>query len=395
MTGMWITGGSSRIQAIILILLGMSASVALANPPRVIVQRVPQGGVQPQVAMGANGDVHLIYLTGDPSHSDVFYVRSSDGGKSWSEPIRVNTQPGSAMAIGTVRGAQIALGREGRVHVAWMGSTSAQPKGPGDATPMLYSRIASDGKSFEAQRNVIATHIGLDGGGSIAADEAGNVYVAWHAPTTPKSGEQDRRVWVARSTDDGKTFAPEVAISDAATGACGCCGMRVLSAGGRVFALYRGASKQVNRGMFLADADLNLANSHDREIAPMKIGMCVMSTSSLVPSTGGFLAAWETNSQVFWTDFGPNAFNADHAPHAVSVSGHGQKHPTIAANRDGWILVSWTQGTGWNNGGSVKWALFDPKGLQVPASNGGADDLPPWDAPIDFLRTDGSFVLLY
>src|SRR5881628_2407477 len=84
--------------------------------------RVPNGGIQPQVAVDASGVVHMIYFQGDPGHGDIFYVRSQDGGATFTQPVRVNSQPESAVATGTIRGAQLALGRNRRVHVAWNGS---------------------------------------------------------------------------------------------------------------------------------------------------------------------------------------------------------------------------------------------------------------------------------
>ena len=98
------------------------------------------------------------------------------------------------------------LGKANRVHVAWNGSGSAEPKGAVKyGNPMLYSRLADDGTNFEPQRNVIEKAYGLDGGGSVAADLDGNVYVAWHSGDG--SGEGNRRVWFVHSTDEGKTFA--------------------------------------------------------------------------------------------------------------------------------------------------------------------------------------------
>src|SRR5690349_20194912 len=114
-------------------LLVASISVVLAASPAgaatsVETMRVPGEGVQPQAAVGEGGVVHLIYLAGDPAKSDVIYVRSSDWGANWSAPVRVNSRPGSAIAVGTVRGAHLALGKGGRVHVGWMGSGVAEPK---------------------------------------------------------------------------------------------------------------------------------------------------------------------------------------------------------------------------------------------------------------------------
>src|SRR6266567_4715830 len=79
--------------------------------PTVRTMRVPDGGIQPQVAVDDAGAVHLIYFKGDPGHGDLFYVRSTDDGKSFSKAIRVNSQAESAIAVGTIRGAHLAIGK--------------------------------------------------------------------------------------------------------------------------------------------------------------------------------------------------------------------------------------------------------------------------------------------
>src|SRR5207244_1701344 len=102
------------------------------------------------------------------------------------------------------------VGKGGRVHVSWNGSKSAEPRGPDKGAPMLYARLNDDRTAFEPQRNVMQFSGGLDGGGSVAADQKGNVYVAWHGKGSTE-GEAHRRVWMARSTDEGKSFAREAA----------------------------------------------------------------------------------------------------------------------------------------------------------------------------------------
>src|SRR4051794_16337820 len=81
------------------------------------IMRVPDGGIEPQ-AIARDGVVDVIYFKGDPAHGDVLYVRSEDGEK-FSQPIRVNSDPATALAIGAVRGAQLAVGKRGQVHVVW------------------------------------------------------------------------------------------------------------------------------------------------------------------------------------------------------------------------------------------------------------------------------------
>lgn len=111
------------------------------------------------------------------------------------------------------------------MHVAWNGSGLATPRAPADATPMRYARLHPERRAFEPQRNLLQCAVGLDGGGAIAADDKGRVFVAWHAGGAGSQNEGDRRVWVTKSSDDGATFTKEQAASDVSTGACGCCGM--------------------------------------------------------------------------------------------------------------------------------------------------------------------------
>ena len=166
---------------------GIDAARAVAAAPAVDVQRVPHGGIQPEVATGRDGVIHLVYFTGTPGAGDLFYVSSADGGRTFSGPLRVNSQPGSAIATGTIRGAQVAAGPDGRVHVAWNGSDAALPRGVANpktqraGSPMLYARSNAQRTAFEPQRNLTTHTFDIDGGGSLAVDEAGTVYVAWHA----------------------------------------------------------------------------------------------------------------------------------------------------------------------------------------------------------------------
>lgn len=359
--------------------------------------RVPDGGIHPQAATDSGGRLQLIYFKGEPQGGDAFYVRSEDGGKTFGRPLRVNSQPGSVVVTGTVRGPHLAIGREGRVHVAWMGSARAEPRA-GKLAPMLYTRLNEAGDGFEPQRNLITAHPGLDGGGSVAADADGNVYVAWHAPADhgKSAGEQGRRVWIARSQDDGRTFTPETAADPEPDGVCACCGMRIFAAGnGRVFILYRTATDGVNR-----DARLLVSSDHGRTFAisatdPWKSERCMMSTAAFTSATGGHVtAAWETKGQVRFTVIAPGEAKAAAVLDAPG-DGKGRKHPAVAVNAKGQTLLAWTEGTGWNKGGSVAWQVFDHEGRAVPGQSGRAAGLPPWSVPAAVGFADGSFILIH
>src|SRR5258707_15269901 len=99
-----------------------------------------------------------------------------------------------------------------------------------EALPLLYTRLNDAGTAFEPERNLITYAAGLDGGSSVAADDQGNVYVAWHASKPGNTnGEAGRALFVAHSANEGKTFASEKLATRKPTGACSCCGMKAFA----------------------------------------------------------------------------------------------------------------------------------------------------------------------
>ena len=195
--------------------------------PAITLLRTPHEGIQPQTRLDHDGVLHMIYFKGDASGGDIEYVSREPNQKNFRPPIRVNNEPGDVVAIGTVRGPQMALGRNGRVYVVWFGGRP-QSGGGTNSMPVLFSRLNDSHTAFESERNLMQYAEGGDGGISVAADSRGNVYVVWHA-MGEQPGEDHRRVYLARSTDDGKTFAREVPVSPVTLGACGCCGMRAFA----------------------------------------------------------------------------------------------------------------------------------------------------------------------
>lgn len=367
-------------------LMGLGAAAlcrAVPQGSKITFINTPEGGVQPQAAVDDAGAIHLIYLYGDPAAADIAYVRKASGANSFSKPIRVNSEPGSAIAVGTVRGARLALGRAGQVHVAWNGSSKAAPKTPPNTFPMLYSRLSAAQTTFEPQRNLMQSTAGLDGGGAVAADGSGNVYVLWHGQQIVNgksdSGEDKRRVYLAQSRDCGATFAPERAISPASTGACGCCGMAALATRrGELFALYRTAREIVHRDMELLLSSDHGANFRAVDLQRWDIGACPMSTSSLTEVGGRVLAAWETDKQVYFADV-TRAGSLPITPIPAPGSGRDRKHPSLAANTAGETLLAWTDGTGWKRGGTLNWSLFNKGAVESTKLDAGT--VPVWGSP--------------
>jgi hypothetical protein len=379
------------------VFLGLARGARGGDGKQVVLTKTPAHGIQPQAMLDSKGVLHLIYFKGDPGAGDLFYVRRGPGQHRFSDPLQVNSQPISAIAVGTIRGGQLALGKGGRVHVAWNGSGKAQPPGPGKSSPMLYSRLNDQGTAFEPQRNLMQVSTVLDGGGSVAADPEGNVYVAWHGlPVDSERGEINRKVWVAHSTDEGKTFAREVPAWTKRTGACGCCGLRAFADHkGGVYVLYRGATEQgTQRAMYLIGSGDHGKTFDEALVHPWKIERCPMSSEAFAEGPGGVLAAWETQGQVYFTRIDTPSGKAS-PPQAAPGTGHGRKHPAVAVNGRGAMILVWTEGTGWERGGALAWQVYDAKGEPTAERGHLAGAIPVWGLPTVVARPDNVFEIIY
>lgn len=391
----------------ITISLGSMTSTRAEPAPEVRLLRVPDGGIQPQVVVGRKGTVHLLYYKGDAGGGDLFYVKRARGAREFSTAIRVNSQPGSAVAKGNIRGGQIALGGDGRLHVAWNGSTKARPKGPPNPSvdaaspynglPMLYSRSSPRGDRFEPQRCLMQKTFSLDGGGTVAADGKGGVYVAWHANDAehPK-GEEYRRVYLARSTDEGATFDPETPVSSRSTGACGCCGMRAHATDdGNLYLLYRGAQAGINRGMYLiSSGDSGRTFRSGASIHRWQTAACPMSSESFASLPDGLLMAWESKDQVYYSRLSTQDDSRSKPIAAPGKKGR-RRFPSLAVNARGHVLLAWTVGMAWKRGGRVAWQVFDGDGESLPGADGSRPGVPVWSLVAAFVDGEDRFTVMY
>lgn len=390
-----VTRRSVSTALLLAFLAGRSLLAAEPDPAKVAVLTTPEGGIQPQVAVDAGGVVHLVYFRGEPAAGDLFYTRLEVGSDRFARSIRVNSKPGSAVAMGTIRGAQIAIGRGGRVHIAWNGSSGAMPKNAFGSTPMLYTRSLPDSSAFEPQRNLMQKTSALDGGGSISSDPAGNVYVAWHGRDEEAvEGEEGRRLWIAKSSDDGATFADEASAFDQPTGACACCGTKSLvDHRGTVYVLYRAAKEKVGRDMTLLTSRDRGGHFRGETVHPWRLNACPMSSESLTEGKSDVIAAWETAGQVYFARIDPESgrpFTPISPP-----GGMGRKHPSVATLADGRTLLAWAEGTAWQKGGSLAWQVFDRDGRPTETNGRLEGGIPVWSLPAVAARRDGSFLIIH
>jgi hypothetical protein len=117
-----------------------------------------------------------------------------------------------------------------------------------------------------------------------------------------------------------------------------------------------------------------------------------MSSEVLVEGPDGVLAAWETQGQVKLARVDPRTLKLTGTTSAPG-SGPNRKHPVLAVNPQGDVLFAWTEGTGWNRGGSLVWQLYGRDGKPAAQKGRVEGGIPTWGLPAAAARPDGSFLL--
>lgn len=369
------------------------AGAATADTTRseIVLDRLPAGALQPQVVIDDRGGAHLVYFEGEPAAGDLYYVFRAPGDEHFGEPIRVNAIPESAIATGTIRGAQLAVGRAGRVHVVWNGS-GKRPAPGFEGMPLWYARLDERGSAFEEQRNLAVGSHGLDGGSAVAAASDGSVYVFWH--TGPHGGaESERRVYLATSRDDGATFdAPRIVSAD--VGACGCCGMRAsVGPQGAVYVLFRAARQNVHRDLTMLVSGDRGASFETVLMDPWELQACPMTSAAMAATPEKLHLSWETKQRIYHAALEPGTAAAG-ALRAAPASTAPQKHPSLAVRPDGMLLLAWVEGAGWGRGGDLVWQRYGAGGRPL-GEPGRVSGVPAWSFPAAFVDAEGLFHLLY
>jgi len=114
---------------------------------------------------------------------------------------------------------------------------------------------------------------------------------------------------------------------------------------------------------------------------------------ALVEGPSGVVAAWETDGQIYFAGrkSGTNGFTT---PEAAPGAGRERKHPAMAVNARGEMVLVWTEGTGWEKGGALAWQLFDKTGKPTEERGRVEGGIPVWGLPAA-VAADGGFAIIH
>ena len=207
-------------------------------------------------------------------------------------------------------------------------------------------------------------------------------------------GEAGRRLWIARSRDDGATFAEEEPALESATGPAPAAARRRSSTvAARSTCSIARPTRNVERDMMLATSSDHGQHFKATSLQPWPVSTCPMSSESLFDTPAGVLAAWETKGQIAYSRIDPQSLVA--SPPVSPPGGGNRKHPALAANADGETILVWAEDTGWQRGGSLVWRIFDRSGRATREMGRVNDGIPVWSLPSVVALADGRFVIVH
>ncbi len=142
------------------------------------------------------------------SKSVIYFSRSTNSGKSWSQPIQISTVPGLPRDDnGALEGFTGTVGPHSRLYVAWA-----------DGQGIVFTSSTDGGKTFRTPRRVIDTappyfkveDVSRSNGFPVLGIDphTGRLYVAW---SDYRNGDVD--VFVSTSSDHGQTWGPAVRVN--------------------------------------------------------------------------------------------------------------------------------------------------------------------------------------
>jgi len=155
-------------------------------------------GRGPDVTVGPEGTIYLVWTVGEDSSSNVWLATSTDGGRSFSEPREVTD------GSGHTDGAKLGVDSGGTLHLVYAESAD----GMLENYVLQYARSEDGVDTFSRPDTIIdPAEVGLASTNfpALAIDEADNLFVVWERFQQPR--ERPRGLGFTVSTDRGESFA--------------------------------------------------------------------------------------------------------------------------------------------------------------------------------------------
>jgi hypothetical protein len=315
------------------------------------------GQYNPYIISDNKGGFYAAFVERQGGKSNVRFQQVQ--GNSFSPAVRVNNVEGDG-AVRNENPPKLALGPNGEVYVVW---ANERERWKGN---IRFARSLNGGKSFEP---AVTVNTGVNGPAvgrafqSIVVDRQGRIVVAWIDERNKTAADRGAEIWLAISTDGGKTFSRD---RRAVSNVCECCRTALaVDSLGKIYLSYRivPATGAMNRDIAVArseDGGLSFKTtlvSHDG----WDVNACPIAGASMtIDAADRIHVVWFTQLKD-----APRLLMASSNDHGISFSKPYvfdsdqklAKHAHVVAANNGRVLVAWDDV---NDGSKVKWALVDP-----------------------------------
>jgi hypothetical protein len=147
----------------------------------------------------ANGTVYLAWTVGDDEAADIRVAKSVDGAATFGAPLIVERSKGYSDAP------KLAVDARGAVHLVY----AEHERGFFGRRHVRYTRSGDGAASFARPRDISAADAGFP---ALSVDGKGNLYVLWER----FADHRPRGLALAVSGDGGKTFTAPVLVPESA-----------------------------------------------------------------------------------------------------------------------------------------------------------------------------------
>ena len=245
----------------------ISISNTFSEPVK-ISQSIDEAQPVPNIAISDDGKIYVLYQDSVVNEigTNLYLKTSTNNGKSFSEPIRVNSIEGNVALDGRVPPA-ISLGENNEVFVLWANQTEEPEMRMGVYRQLIFATSLDDGQTFPSSMQIKTDLPAGKYFQDMMLSNDGIIHVAWlNGPSKlneegnlVKDRDRPRTLEYTQSTDGGKTFETTKSLMD---DPCPCCNVQVVADDANVHVSWRaqfpnGEDKPAIRDMVIASSTDN------------------------------------------------------------------------------------------------------------------------------------------
>jgi uncharacterized protein YbjT (DUF2867 family)/peroxiredoxin len=263
--------------AVLVVLLVAGAAVRAAD---IVTVSLPgHKAIAPEIAVAGDGAISIVWLERTPegeqiaaagaaskeghthlAKADVWFARSTNGGATFTAPVKVNRETGSVWGF-AVSKPRVRVSPDGVIHVFYPANSVAPKSGKPIVLPM-YTRSTDNGRNFAAPITLGAVPDSdnskiVSGGlanaecfGTLTTDDRGGVFAYWIDTRDMSETQTNGKIFSAVSTDNGASFSRDFEVFPA--DACPCCQITATTHDGKIYLGSRQASASGHRDSVIA-----------------------------------------------------------------------------------------------------------------------------------------------